>query len=536
MDIMKKNTFTTIAKLIAFTSCLFISCLTFAQGSALNFSRPNGNYILCGTVAGIYPAGSSFTKEAWILRGPSITAENIISSVDPFWLEPTEISPGVTEMRVNASNNFQPFPNHNYDVFDNRALEVGRWTHFAVTYDAPSTTMKLYRNGVLISTNTAVPFAPASGQNYVGAYVENGNPPAFFLNGSLDELRVYNVALTQAQVQANMVSPTPVLPGNLRVHYNFNEGVPGGNNTGIATVIDASGNGTSSTMVNFVKNGTESNWVGSMAMVVPVATTASGITQTTLTANWNTPVTGSGNVSFYVLQVSTTADFSSIISTQFLGFGTNSFGLTGLTANTTYYYRVSTNGDGAYSNVVSASTLSTLPVDLTDFNAVKAASGSNLLQWSTSTEINSREFEIQRSEDGRNFVTIAKQAASGNSTGSNAYQYTDNAIAAAATIYYYRLKINDNNGSFKYSNVIFVREGKTGAITVYPNPVKDRFVINTNNKKLFKTTATLTDANGKLMQQIIISQTATQVDLTNYARGIYLLRLADGSVTKIIKQ
>ena len=67
----------------------------------------------------------------------------------------------------------------------------------------------------------------------------------------------------------------------------------------------------------------------------PVATAATGVGETSFTANWN----AFAGASYYLLDVSTSSSFSSFVFQDRVIY-TNSYAVTGLTASTTYYYRV----------------------------------------------------------------------------------------------------------------------------------------------------------------------------------------------------
>ncbi len=114
------------------------------------------------------------------------------------------------------------------------------------------------------------------------------------------------------------------------------------------------------------------------------------------------------------------------------------------------------------------SQLVTLPVDLLSFKA-SVVSNDVLLDWTTSSEINAKEFIIERSKNGRTFTDIAKVAAKNFLNGS-AYSFTDPAVSGQV---YYRLKSLDKDGSTKYSNIITVRVSDllVTRLTVFPNPV-----------------------------------------------------------------
>jgi hypothetical protein len=72
---------------------------------------------------------------------------------------------------------------------------LGVWHHVAYTYDG--TTHKLYIDGAVVSTSTAAPNAHAITRAQLGSYNSGGS-----FNGGLDDIRIYNVALTATQVAA----------------------------------------------------------------------------------------------------------------------------------------------------------------------------------------------------------------------------------------------------------------------------------------------------------------------------------------------
>jgi hypothetical protein len=112
-----------------------------------------------------------------------------------------------------------------------------------------------------------------------------------------------------------------------------------------------------------------------------------------------------------------------------------------------------------------------LPVTIAQFKA-KKSDGSVVLDWQVGVEIDVRSYEVMRSEDGANFTVIGKVAATGNA----AYQFVDKAPNSG--INYYKLKITDNDRSFKYSVIVSVRmNGKMNQLSVFPNPVTTRFTI-----------------------------------------------------------
>jgi Concanavalin A-like lectin/glucanases superfamily len=87
-------------------------------------------------------------------------------------------------------------------------LTLNTWAHLAATYDGAS--LKLYVNGTLTRT-AALPgrLTVSPGPLHIG-----GNAPSIpyggqFFKGLIDEIRIYNRALTQAQIQTDMANRLP---------------------------------------------------------------------------------------------------------------------------------------------------------------------------------------------------------------------------------------------------------------------------------------------------------------------------------------
>ena len=93
-----------------------------------------------------------------------------------------------------------------------------------------------------------------------------------------------------------------------------------------------------------------------------------------------------------------------------------------------------------------------MPVQLSQFTG--KASGCNIiLNWTSETEETFNEYELQRSGDGRDFTTIKRIKGEGGAT-SKSYQYQDE---LAGSDNYYRLRMNDQDGSFEYSKIIHIK-------------------------------------------------------------------------------
>jgi len=89
------------------------------------------------------------------------------------------------------------------------ALPVGAWTHLAVTYDG--TSVRLYVNGVLRSTLAGAGggITTSTAPVRIGGNVVFSSPGTEYFAGLIDEVRIYNRALTAGEIAADMSTPLP---------------------------------------------------------------------------------------------------------------------------------------------------------------------------------------------------------------------------------------------------------------------------------------------------------------------------------------
>ena len=108
----------------------------------------------------------------------------------------------------------------------------------------------------------------------------------------------------------------------------------------------------------------------------------------------------------------------------------------------------------------------TLPVVFGDFSG--AFAGKNVqLTWETKSEINTKEYEVLKSNNGSSWASIGTLPSKNSSTGA-AYSFTDNSVPDAVS--YYQIKLTDLDGSNSYSPVIIMRKDGISGITLLGNP------------------------------------------------------------------
>ncbi|MGD9946984.1 MAG: LamG-like jellyroll fold domain-containing protein [Desulfobulbus sp.] len=102
------------------------------------------------------------------------------------------------------------------------SIALNTWTHVALVFNYG--TAQIYINGVLDQTYTA-PFDSLKKNTLnftLGA--TSSNAQSYYFNGSMDEVRVWNIALSQIQIQNNLYHTLLGNESNLVGYWNMDEG------------------------------------------------------------------------------------------------------------------------------------------------------------------------------------------------------------------------------------------------------------------------------------------------------------------------
>jgi hypothetical protein len=169
-----------------------------------------------------------------------------------------------------------------------------------------------------------------------------------------------------------------------------------------------------------------------------------------------------------------------------------------------------------------------VPVTLMNFNCTRNNKTAELI-WNTSMETNVNRFEIQRKIAGK-FQTVGSVVAKNSSIGSN-YAFNENNTASEVSEY--KLKIVDNDNSFKYS-AIKTLKGIKGAdeMEVYPMPSKGNVTIRMNeiNKNA---SVEVINLSGSVIKKI--SNNSTNVfEFSDLQNGFYIIKYTNNLTGKVI--
>lgn len=241
---------------------------TWAQTNAINLDGVND---VVNTGARITDLRQDFTLEAWIKPTRVQCAIMVCSNGDNIW----DVGEKALYI-VNTTGKVNFVARNSGLIYGDKAVNDGLWHHVAVTWDLTGTnvgTGKIYVDGVDVTTTGAVPYTASTTDLGVFRF----GPPNYhptetstnFYQGSLDEIRIWNVARTAAQISANYATEIDPTSTGLVSYYRFNQGTASGTNTSLTTVPDLTGSNTA-TLTNFALSGTTSNYVEQSTTFLPV--------------------------------------------------------------------------------------------------------------------------------------------------------------------------------------------------------------------------------------------------------------------------
>ena len=156
-----------------------------------------------------------------------------------------------------------------------------------------------------------------------------------------------------------------------------------------------------------------------------------------------------------------------------------------------------------------------------------------VLNWKTSSEINTSRFEVEKSFDGQYFTKAGTVKAAGNSSGERQYAFTD--LDPAVRENYYRLKMIDVDGKNSYSNIVLLKSNEASLNpTVLSNPFTNYIDIRFAKLPIGEVRFQLTNMSGSVVDARQVTGIAQNVFRYNIqtkgslAKGVYVLGIAAG--------
>ncbi|MFT3911686.1 MAG: T9SS type A sorting domain-containing protein [Ferruginibacter sp.] len=169
---------------------------------------------------------------------------------------------------------------------------------------------------------------------------------------------------------------------------------------------------------------------------------------------------------------------------------------------------------------------STVPLTLISFTVHKGPGSTANVYWQTYNELNVNGYNIEMSTDARNYKSIGFEKARGDQYDS----YTRSVTIPNNDVLYFRLKMMDIDGNYRYSNIAILRNDKTNtAFSFLNNPAKDELNISVNDADLKNTVAKIYNAQGVLVKTILLQHDVETIDIKSLPAGTYYLVTLKGS-------
>ncbi len=163
---------------------------------------------------------------------------------------------------------------------------------------------------------------------------------------------------------------------------------------------------------------------------------------------------------------------------------------------------------------------SVLPLTLNNFSA-KLKGRTVMVDWATTNELNTTHFEVERSPDGSTWTKIG--AVPAGELNNNAYNFND--PDPLENDNFYRVRVNDKDGSFAYTVTRKVEIINSGVFSIVPNPAINKATIyfGTNAKGAVITVSNL---EGQILQKHVLTDNSSSYNLAVglLRPGTYLIR------------
>jgi hypothetical protein len=217
------------------SGCGVLTLGNYGAGNALDFGQfNNSSFITIPSSLNSVFNTNNVTLEGWFKFDVNTTGF-------PMLIGEAFVGDGkITFCMHKQGNNINAgFYNNGWTVVTSAStIQYNTWMHIAATYD--QTSIKIYINGNLDATLNANATLPTGTESwYIGKRWDSND----YFRGVMDEIRVWNVARSQAQIQTSMNTSVPTNSTGLRAYYKLDESAG-------TSPADATGNGYNGTLTN----------------------------------------------------------------------------------------------------------------------------------------------------------------------------------------------------------------------------------------------------------------------------------------------
>jgi type IX secretion system substrate protein len=183
--------------------------------------------------------------------------------------------------------------------------------------------------------------------------------------------------------------------------------------------------------------------------------------------------------------------------------------------------------------------VSVLPVVWENFSVTLQDNHSVVINWVVSRQTDNKEYNVERSSDGKNWSSIGVVANEDSYTASQSYSLTDANPLSGNN--YYRIRQDDINGKVSYSAIKTVNAESTAKVAVWPNPAKNIINIQQENSSgMHNINAEIFNQSGQKVASGLLHNGINTVNIESLPAGYYIVHIdvSNGEKynQKIIKQ
>jgi len=224
-----------------------------SRATHVNFDGTNDNIVLPTAVANLISNGTELTIEYWF-KGSNLQSGVRFQNGGDYIV--TGWAPSSAPSFIISSDG----GTSGVSCGPAAAIQDNAWHHLAFVWKK-NTTFATYIDGFLQNSRVAANVNLPAFSNVVGN-IGSLNGTAEFLQGNIDEVRIWNLALSAADISRQKNCELAGNEAGLIAYYQFNQGFDALTNTGITTLTGATSNGFHGTLNGFDLTSTTSNWLG----------------------------------------------------------------------------------------------------------------------------------------------------------------------------------------------------------------------------------------------------------------------------------
>jgi hypothetical protein len=473
-----------------------------AQNNCLKFDGTNDDVVLNYSALSDFSINDKFTIEAWFNTTSSTAIiYSTLLNASPYTGHEVGFFNGQIYIQL-----INTYPSNTLRVETTSTFNDGNWHHMAFVYNAipNGNNVQVYVDGVQQTLNTTINALTSSFNSGNQPHIGSRNAAIYFMNGSIDEIRVWNRNLCSAEIAAHKNCQLQGNEPGLVRYYNFNNGTAGGNNASVTNLPDITANNNNGTLNNFALSGASSNWVTSGANITgtcgPFAPSLSVSGNTLACSGTSVVLTASGCTSYTWTSGPTTASIlvSPSVTTIYTVSATSATScLETKTISVTAAASPTLSISGPTITVCAGQTINL------------GATGANNYTWQPG---NLSGFFVNVSPTVTTTYTITGSSANG-CTSTSLFTQTISTCAGITT----ELISNDR-------------------LFVYPNPTANKISVtgldNFSYLEVF-------NAIGQKVKAMEIQNSSEEIDLSECSKGVYLLKLSGGNgsgVKRVIKE